>query len=348
MALPLPTGKKIKTISHINDTDTLERFRVGICQTIDTFVKEHHYPPLVLQIGAQGGLLAHFALQAGAHHVTVVDMNQERVDDATQFLKETWPAETYTMVVKHSTALPNNIQYHVVVLDFFHATLQTMACCAWDLNKRGLVAPHGYVLPFEAAMTVRLYHVPELGVLRRGTFPETSLLLQDIMTPSAKLKWEKDWAFSYAIPLSDRVEVLHEVYDTKIGKTVQTWPNQITIMTPTPSPPANECVLLLEWMAWLTPTCCIGNVLASEADLPATVRHARLQTWGHQYAIGDTFTLTFNQPLHFTVAPRLQGGLTLVLSESLAPYEEKTTSDSKLKVMTENTFAKAAMQKLVL
>lgn len=360
--LPLkPTD--VDVVSHLNDIDTISGYSAAIASTITEFVNTHKRPPVVLCIGAVGGVHARRSLECGAHHVVVVDPIRDNIEAARGNLKHAYDTTRYTCLCKSTLQLPGDEQYDMVVMDMFGSSLNSggAATYIWDLLQRRIVREFvdaedrviHYVLPSEGAMTMRLYHVPALTVDRWVDQPYSKLTkYADVPNETKpKIRWIRDVELGNVLlsegggcePLSDRVDVLSEIYDA-IDEPNIVWPEHVSILPHRTDVPLDQCLLVLEWSIYFLATeQSVGTVLGFERRLPAATRRARLLSWGrdvtHLNTISDVLA-----PIHFKVDYRLAGGMSMTVVPS-CPEEPipKSIPDKKRKAVVDNTYAKIGL-----
>lgn len=345
---PLKPVPLAQTFAHSNDEPTLQAYRTAVTQMIQRFSAKHGRKPTVLCLGALDlGAIPDHCIAAGAHHVTVCDPRAQ-AEECESHLAARHDASRYTVLNRSPLKLPAGEKYDVLVHNMFGGSLNAQSAVGYvqDLLRRGVVAPVGdelHVLPMEASMTVRLYHVPSLSVdARRSTdccqaqpVAKRPKILHDSAFQALSL------SKSSCVALSDRVEVAREIYDTFGDDTVQ-WPACVHLRPHRTDVPVDECLIVYEWSAVLSEdgSVSIGTVLGSEAAATPEVRRARSLAWGHDYIRMDEVSATV-APVLLSVAYRPGGGVALAPIEA-APKSAgpKTLSAKKLQDLASQTYAK--------
>ncbi len=323
-------------VVHWNDTDAFDAYRDAVHTTITQFKSVYGHAPLVLNVGAHAGLLALFALRAGAQHVVVLDTNIEALSLAQRTLQSENHAEA-TFINKHSLQFSWPRKFDVVIVDMFGASLNEKGVAFYmhDLIKRQLVQRYDnkhFVIPSEGLMSVRLYDAPEAHVHTRATYKHLTLYthLETSETGApASVKWQKGpgpfyQPWSQWKALTPHMEVLHECYDRD---PIQTWPSHITLE---PREQISRAVLVQEWSIALSPTVTLRNVVAS----PYTRRLA----WGLLWCLVPAM-----QAMTFEVTPKINGGIGLTSCTPPVAPTMITRPAGKITSLLQNTFAKVAL-----
>ncbi len=341
MALPLPHANN--NLVHLNDTDALNKYADALYSVIQTFISAVGHAPTVLNIGAQGGLLAASALQNGAKHVTVVDYSNPALERALRYLSSL-PYTAYTLKQAHSVQLPASTTYDILVFDVFGHSAPTMSAVTCDLLRRGVVnrfmGGNFLVIPYECSTTVRLYHAPHLSLEHRATFHGMVVASEPrAVTPGTHVRWRKT---NTGLPglraISDRVEIQHDVYDTE-KMSFQTWPSAISLVPSETRLPIDEICLVTEFSALLTPQLRINHIV-NDQTVDERSAAARLLAWGVEYAPLETVSATL-KTLYFKVKPN--GGMSVI--EALpGDTQENSTTLAKFGKLIDTTYAKVATQ----
>ena len=331
----LPVPDLSVNVTHWNDTEALDAYREAVHAGITQFKSMYGRAPLVLNVGAQAGLLALFALRAGAQHVVVVDANIEALSLAQRTL-QTEQHTQFTLINKHSLQFSWPCKFDVVIADMFGPSLNDKGIAFYmhDLLQRQLVQRYDnkhFVIPAEGIMSVRLYDVPEASLDQRAVYKHLTLYTEPTEPGPTVVKWQsgpgafyQPWSQWKA--LTPHVEVLHESYDRE---PIQSWPSHITL---DPRDQINRAVLVQEWSIALSPTVTLRNVVTS----PYVRRHA----WGLLWCWLDA-----TRASTWSVSVKNNGGVTLTAAPALAGTASTvvTRPPGKITSLVQNTFAKVAL-----
>jgi hypothetical protein len=344
--LPLPA--QTLNVAHLNDTEILDSYKHALTETIATFMSLYGRAPIVLNIGAQAGLLARFALEADAQFVVIVDANLESLSLARETLKQ---YNNFSLIHSHSTQFSHPTKFDILVFDLFGAAINDKGASfiVYDILSRQMLQRYDnqfFVIPCEGAMSVRLYHAPELGLHHHASYYQMPLYKTYNNTAPKSIdaiKWQVNTTnmfqpWSQLKALSPRVEVLHEMYD-KV--TSPTWPSHITlgpIVTPASLPSSTDIaagtvLLVQEWSVALTPSITIRNT--------TTGSYVRRHGWGLAWSVYPTDMATTSTT--WSVSPKNSGGVTLAVVPEPVVASVKTHTAKKITLLLQNTFAKAAL-----
>lgn len=339
--LPITKHNESEIKSHLNDYETMAAFQEAIHICITTFQAEQQHAPTVLNLGIQNGLIAQFCLEAGASHVTLLELNEQAIAEATLYLSKQITADKYSFIQKSSLQLPKSVQYDILIMDTLGSSLNSkgMAGYSWDLCRRNIIRKFGtkaqrYVIPSEGTMSVRAYHAPAISVERDhfltqmrpsndNIFPTTTPTTTTPTTTTTldseqqkKVKWIHTSQLSHFVmndancnPVSERVDVLHEFYDEPEQSPIN-WPSHIQLQfLPTAKrflgeygENMNECILLLEWSVCLSKTHQIQHKLLKANSDPKEQR-ARMLSWGYEFSYMSALNLILNTSRYYDVAP---------------------------------------------
>jgi hypothetical protein len=343
MALPLP--RQSNRLVHLNDTDTLNKYADALYSVIRAFQEAVGTPPTVLNIGAQGGLLAASALQNGAKHVTVVDYNQTALNRAQRYLEAIPYAKSmYTLKRAHSVQLPASPAYDLLVFDVFGHSASTMSAATCDLLRRGVInrfmGANYLVVPYECTTTIRLYHAPSLSLEHRAIYHGMVVATEPReVVPGTHVRWRKSNVCMYNMrAISERVEIQHDVFDTE-SMTFQTHPSFVRLLPTEKQLPVDEVMIVTEFSALLTPQLRLNNVI-NDQTVDYRSASARALAWGFDYAPLETIAADLDV-LCFKVKPNAS----LTKTDNVfMDVQEKATTLSKFGKMVETTYAKVAMQ----
>ena len=341
--IPVPKYNERECKAHLNDYETLATLREGIFALVSAFVHEQQYAPTILNIGIQNGLIAEFCLEAGASHVTLLETDPDALSKAKAYLSKR-PFSNYAFLEKSSLQLPKDVQYDILVVDMFGSTINAkgVAAYAWDLCRRGVIRKfenkqQRYVFPSEGTMTIRAYYAPAISV------DQEHFLVQMREPQPSKIKWRESsdlehFVFneSNCIPMSDRVDVVHEFYDepeqspinwpSKIH--IQIWPSAMSYLKEYPY----ECIFVLEW------SLCLGKhhqlTHSVMKNIHPKLQRARMLSWGYK------FTYMASSLSDFSVTYKMAGGIQLGQGDPGDVSEEKNISVKKLCEFADDTFAK--------
>ena len=168
---PLSSGLPSYFLPMLNDTSRNALYKASITSTISSFIRSRGRRPRVLDLGCGTGLLSSYALDAGASHVTAVDVNSTMCLLARRSLAG-YPRSSYEVVcgcikpgATRGCYKPDE-KFDVLVTEILGtvATSESMyehtALCVPYLNvfEGGEV----YVIPQRLEVTVRLYDFKEI------------------------------------------------------------------------------------------------------------------------------------------------------------------------------------------
>ena len=338
--LPLPA--QTINVAHLNDTEVWDSYKQALTESIAKFIALYGRTPIVLNIGAQAGLLARFALEADAQHVVVVDANMEALSLAQVTLKA---YNNFTLVHSHSTQFSHPTKFDILVFDLFGAALNDKGASyiVYDILSRQMLQRYDnqfFVIPCEGAMSVRLYHAPELGLYQQANYYQLQLYKTFNTSPlkgQDHIKWQvpttsmfQPWSQLKA--LSPRVEVLHEIYDKPASPT---WPSHITLGPATNATDiaSGTALLVQEWSIALTSSITVRNT--------TTAPYVRRHGWGLAWSVYAADLLS--AATTWSVTPKNSGGITLTLVKDPITVSTKTHPTKKITTLLQNTFAKAAL-----
>lgn len=346
------------TVAHANDTDTFEAYKSALRALLYDFYRAHSRNATVLCLGASGlGQLVQCCVDANAHHVTVCDPRKSVMDLCTASLARLGVDDTkFTVLNKSSLQLPADEMYDVLVHDLFGPLLNTHSPVGYthDLLRRNVIrsfdaegAAKRYVIPCEASMSVRIYHAPALSADKRFASAPVETTGPLPKKPKCHLVGNVPcFTLSEAncAAISDRVEVLTEVYDTVDRPVV--YPSHIELHPKRFDVPKDECVVVFEWSAALDEAgkFTIGTVIASEAKAEPRIRRARSLAWGHEFIYLTDLTPSLS-PLALSVAYKPAGGITLAATPSIPKtLTSKELTSAKLEAMAHATYTKLVVK----
>jgi hypothetical protein len=268
----------------LNDGAATRAYADAITKLVCEFKSRHDRAPTVLCVGVRGGSHAAAALAAGASEVVILSLDSTELDLAGDYLAAVGANAQGWSVLRRSPMqlVPSEHQFDMLVLDHFGALLNDhhAAIGARALWSRGIVrtfAEHRYVVPVEAAATVRLCSSPQMLVAAGYIVPNTQQFLKSTAPSPPQFKWRPHP--SEVDTQSSRTEVLRERYDTAELDAIE-WP---TVIAAPPGPWRDDAVLLFEWAALLHPDQPpISTTSAELQRLSPRDRAARSAIWGAQ------------------------------------------------------------------
>lgn len=322
----------------INDIAVVRAYATAIDGAVHDFLTAHGRAPVVLNVGLRGGSHAAACLAAGAAEVVLVSLDPDEIALASRYLSAADAESSRWSVLRRSPMqlVANDRQYDVLVLDAFGPLLNNhnAAVTARALWTRGVVRTFDggsrYVVPLEAAATVRLCVSPDLAARTAHTVAATGATLTS--SPERTLKWAAAPRSANLTPASPRIEVLREQYDTHTLTAVE-WPSHIAV----PGPWLPGSVLLYEWALLMRdgmPP--VTTTLSELSRLAPVTRAAREAVWGHRVC-----TVCPGEPHPFAVTCRPGQGVGLAASAPSATIKTRQLPETRHRRIADAEFARA-------
>ena len=270
-------------MAPLNDAATTQAYASAIKATVGEFHACMQRAATVLCLGVRGGPNAAAALAAGAAEVVIASLEPAELELAGRYLAAVGADPQRWSVLRRSPMqlAPAEQQYDVLILDHFGPSLNNhhAAVVSRMLWSRQIVRTFDeakrYVVPVEAAATIRLCGSPELAATADHVVASTGELLAPVRSPPPHLRWRGHPG--EVTPRSARIEVFRERYDTAELDAIE-WPAAIPAP---PGPWASDAVLLLEWAVLLHPDQPALTTTATELQtLSPRDRAARVAVWG--------------------------------------------------------------------
>jgi len=353
MSLPQTKPDPQRMMARLNDHAARAAYRAALEKHVAGAAGPVH--ALVISPTAAAEL-GDTALTAGCAAVTVVEPDADTLRLVGTLLRRRHPADKVTLIHKHPVQLPADAGYDVVVHDLFGPQLNTRSAgvVLRDLVLRRVVrGPNPRVIPAAGTMTARLYWALDLGVDTRVldgpvTLNETGTVYP--VPPGRRIggtKWPDEVqlgiSLAQALPISERVEVLTEVYDTA-DDPAAAWPSHITLLPTHTEADVARCVVALEWAVDMGDGqgYATGTAVGHDKQLGVANRRARALGWGRACAEYRCFADRL-EPLHLQVDCRAAGGIGLSRVDAVpTPIPTKVFTNKKVGDATAATFAKLA------